>query len=86
MLLLLKRKKPLLKSLVTKLKMSSYVQVTIIRHGEKPVYMRCTVPQFAHESVALCAFHGSYVREFELSHIIIHSKYFLDSDWLKAHA
>ena len=82
MLLLLERKKPLLKSLVTKLKMSSYVQVTIIRHGEKPVYMRCTVPQFAHESVALCAFHGSYVREFELSHIIIHSKYFLDSDWL----
>ena len=86
MLLLLKRKKPLLKALVTKLKMSSYVQVTIITHGEKPVYMRCTVPQFARESVALCAFHGSYVREFELSHIIIHSKYFLDSDWLKAHA
>ena len=30
--------------------------------------MRCTVTQFARESVGLCPFRGSYVREFELSH------------------
>ena len=31
--------------------------------------MRCTVTQLARESVGLCPFRGSYVREFELSHI-----------------
>ena len=30
--------------------------------------MRYTVTQFARESVGLCPFRGSYVREFELSH------------------
>ena len=30
--------------------------------------MRYTVTQFARESVGLCSFRGSYVREFELSH------------------
>ena len=30
--------------------------------------MRCTVTQFTRESVGLCPFRGSYVREFELSH------------------
>ena len=35
---------------------------------EKLVCMRCTVTQFARESVGLCPFRGSYVREFELSH------------------
>ena len=29
--------------------------------------MRCTVTQFIRESVGLCPFRGSYVREFELS-------------------
>ena len=45
--------------------MSSYVQVTIItvrsQHG-------CRITQFARESVGVCPFRGSYVREFELSH------------------
>ena len=30
--------------------------------------MRYTVTLFARESVGLCSFRGSYVREFELSH------------------
>ena len=30
--------------------------------------MRCRITQFARESVGLCPFRGSYVREFELSH------------------
>ena len=30
--------------------------------------MQCRITQFARESVGLCSFHGSYVREFELSH------------------
>ena len=30
--------------------------------------MRYTVTQFARESIGLCPFRGSYVREFELSH------------------
>ena len=30
--------------------------------------MRYTVIQFARESVGLCPFRGSYLREFELSH------------------
>ena len=30
--------------------------------------MRYTITQFARESVGLCPFRGSYVREFELSH------------------
>ena len=29
--------------------------------------MRCTIAQFARESVGLCLFRGSYLREFELS-------------------
>ena len=29
--------------------------------------MRCTVTQFGSESVGLCPFRGSYLREFELS-------------------
>ena len=33
-----------------------------------PFCMRYTVTQFARESVGLCPFRGSYVREFELSH------------------
>ena len=32
------------------------------------VSMRCRTTQFARESVGLCPFHGSNVREFELSH------------------
>ena len=36
--------------------------------------MRCIVIQFARESVGLCPFRGSYVREFELSHSIKSSK------------
>ena len=49
--------------------MSSYVQVTIIT--VKSLFtasMRCRIIQFARESVGLCPFRGSYVREFELSH------------------
>ena len=53
--------------LVTKGNRSSYVQVTIY-HCEKPICMRCTMTQLARESVGLCPFRGSYVREFELSH------------------
>ena len=30
--------------------------------------MRCRITQFARESVGLCLFRGSYVREFDLSH------------------
>ena len=30
--------------------------------------MRCRITEFARESVGLCPFRGSYVREFELSH------------------
>ena len=30
--------------------------------------MKCRITQFARESVGLCPFRGSYVREFELSH------------------
>ena len=30
--------------------------------------MRCRITQFARESIGLCPFRGSYVREFELSH------------------
>ena len=37
-------------------------------HCETPVSMRCTVTQFARESVGLCPFRGLCVMEFELSH------------------
>ena len=30
--------------------------------------MKCRITQFARESVGLCPFRGSYVRELELSH------------------
>ena len=56
------KKQPLLKVLFTKLKRSSNIQVTIIRYYE---IMRYTVTQFARESVGLCPFRSSYVREFD---------------------
>ena len=62
LIMLLKRKEPLLRELVAKLKRSSYVQVTIICNCAQPVCMRYTVTQFACESVGLCPFHGSYVK------------------------
>ena len=52
---------------LTKLRRSSYVQGTINYYCEKPLCMRCTVTQFVRESVGLCPFRGSYLREFELS-------------------
>ena len=36
--------------------------------------MRCTVTRFARESVGLCPFRGSYVRELELSHRNLESR------------
>ena len=49
------------KDLVTKGNRSSYVQVTIC-HCEKPICMRCTVTQLAHESVGLCPL-SPFIRE-----------------------
>ena len=60
--------KGLFRELVTKRNSSSYVQVYY--YCEKPICMKCTVTQLARESVGLCPFRGSYVREFELSHTI----------------
>ena len=64
------RQEPFFKALVTKPNRSSDVQVTIY-YCEKPICMGCTVTQLARESVGLCPFRGSHVREFEF---ISHSK------------
>ena len=60
------RKQPLFtcKVLVTKLKRSSYIHVTLITVKSQSVWD--IVTQFARESVGLCPFCGLYVREFEL--------------------
>ena len=44
------------------------MSLLLLYYCEKPVCMRYTVIQFARESVGLCPFGGSYVKEFELSH------------------
>ena len=45
-----------------------FIRSSYYYYCEKPICMRCTVTQLAHESVGLCPLHGLYMREFELSH------------------
>ena len=45
-----------------------FIRSSYYCYCEKPICTRCSVTQLARESVGLCPFRSSYVREFKLSH------------------